>query len=271
MISSERAVRRMDPTKTREHRQRQAERRFPLLRGSPNTAAIALVGFLDRLSASEQLSFADQLSDLADGQRANPGITVEERLALVRSLPLVARHFGRHFGLSEPIPSIDVRLIPVKVLAGVLRDDVTGGFNGWAKLVKFSDEPEARAPAVAHASSLQEIVPIAPGRLRKLIGDAMKKRFGAGDKRLNPEHSQFTAQIPGSTVKVDIIFARGGGSRHQFDYQVSATIGELPPIATASYEGVWLTSPRWDYVTETNADRSVAHLIRQIETCLELA
>ncbi len=261
----------MDPTKSREHRRQQAERRFPLLRGSPNTAAIALVGFLDRLSDSEQLSFADQISDLADSQQANPGITAEKRLALVQSLPLVARHFGRYFGLSAPVPSIDVRLVPVKVLAGVLKDDVTGGFDGWAKLVKLSEEPEARAPPVAHASSLQEIVPIDPGRLRKLIGDAMKNRFGADNKRLNPEHSQFTAKTPESTIKIDVIFARGGGSRHQFSYQVSATIGERPPIAMASYEGVWLTSPQWDYVTETNADRSVAHLIRQIETCLELA
>ncbi len=75
----------MDPTKSREHRRQQAERRFPLLRGSPNTAAIALVGFLDRLSDSEQSSFADQISDLADSQQANPGITAEERLALVQS------------------------------------------------------------------------------------------------------------------------------------------------------------------------------------------
>lgn len=264
-------MRGLDLTKTREHRRQQAERRFPLLRGSPNTAAIGLVGFLDRLSADEQLSFADQLSDLADVQQANPAITVEERLALVRSLPLVERHFGRHLGLTtSPIPLIDVRLIPVKVLAGVFKDEVTGGFDGWAKLVMLSEEPEARAPAAAHATSLQEIVPIAPGRLRKLISDAMKKRFGAGEQRVDPEHTQFTAQLPGCTVKVDVIFAKGGGSRHQFDYHVSAKIGDLPPIAMVSYEGVWLTSGRWDYVTETNADRSVAHLIRQIETCLEL-
>jgi hypothetical protein len=264
-------VRGLDPTKTRDHRRQQAERGFPLLRGSPNTAAIGLVAFLDRLSAGKQLSFADQLSDLVDGQLANPAMTGEKRLALVRSLPLVEQHFGRHFGLtSAHIPSIDVRVIPVKVLAGVLKDKTVGGFDGWAKLVTFSEEPDARAPAAAHASSLQEIVPIAPGRLRKLIGDAMKKQLGAGEQRVNAEHIQFTAQLPGGNVKVDVIFAKGGTARHQFGYHVSAKIGASPLISMASYEGVWLTNSHWDYVTEANADRSVAHLIRQIETCLEL-
>jgi hypothetical protein len=136
-------VRGLDPTKTREHRRQQAERGFPLLRGSANTAAIGLIGFLDRLSADEQLSFAEQLSDLADFQQANPAITVEERLDLVRSLPLVERRFDSYLGrTTSTIPSIDVRLIPVKVLAGVIKDETTGGFDGWAKLVTISAEPE---------------------------------------------------------------------------------------------------------------------------------
>ncbi len=59
----------------------------------------------------------------------------------------------------------------------------------------------------------------------------MKNRFGADNKRLNPEHSQFKAKTLEGTIKVDVIFARGGGSRHQFSYQVSATIGERRPIA----------------------------------------
>ena len=136
-------MRGLDPTKTREHRRQQAERGFPLLRGSANTAAIGLIGFLDRLSADEQLSFAEQLSDLADFQQANPAITVEERLDLVRSLPLVERRFDSYLGrTTSTIPSIDVRLIPVKVLAGVIKDETTGGFDGWAKLVTISAEPE---------------------------------------------------------------------------------------------------------------------------------
>jgi hypothetical protein len=265
-------MRGLNPAKTREHRRQQAERSFPLLRGAPNTAAIGLVGFLDRLSADEQLLFADQLSDFAEVQQAYPTIAFEERVALLRSLPLVERHFGKHLGsTASAVPSIDVRLLPVKVLAAVLNDEVTGGFQGWAKVVRLSEEPEARAPAAAHAAFLEEVVPVASRRLRKLISDAMKKKFGAGEQRVESEHTQFTAQIAAVTVKFDVMFAKGGGSRHQFDYHLSTKIGELPLVAIGSYEGVWLTSGRWDYVTETNAERSVAHLIRQIEMCLELA
>lgn len=262
----------MNPAKARKHRRQQAEQRFPMLRQSPNTAAIGLISFLDRLSADEQLSFADQLSDFADAQLTNSASTVEQLLEHLRSLPLVERHFGKYFGSTSPtIPSVDVRIIPVKALAGVLKDEVTGGFDDWAKLVQFSEDPEARKPPLAHASSIQEIVPIAPGRLRKLTGDAMKKRFCASQQRLNPEHTRFKAQMSGAILFVDIQFAKGGGSRHQLDYHVSAQIEERGLISNVSYESVWLTSGRWDYITETNADRSIAHLVRLIETCLELA
>ena len=261
----------LDPVKTREHRRQQAGLGFPLLRGSPNTAAIGLINFLDQLSADEQLSFANQLSDLADAQLTDPGMVVEARDALMRSLPLVERYFGRQLGLtSTHVPTIDVRLMPVKVLAGVLRDELAGGFDGWTKLVKLSEEPLARMPPAHHATSLQEIDPVAPARLRKLIGDGMKKRFGAAAQRVASDHSQFTAQTPNGSLKVDVRFATGVHSRPQFDYSVNAKIEDRPPLWMASYESVWLTSAQWDYVTEINADRSVAHLIRQIETCLEL-
>ncbi len=255
------------------HRRQQAERGFPLLRGSPNTAAIGLVNSLDQLTAGEQLSFADQLSDLADAQRTDPGITVEQRSTLMQSLPLVFRHYGRHLGLiSAHVPTVDVRIVPVKVLAGVMQDELVGGFEGWAKLITFSDAPEAREPPATHASSFQEVVPVAPRRLRKLIGDAMATKFGASGQRVAADHNQFTAQMPSGSFKVDIVFAaKGNRARHQFYYSVSTKLENRPPLWTATYEGVWLTSAHWDYVTEANAERSVAHLIRQIETCVELA
>ena len=87
---------------------------------------------------------------------------------------------------------------------------------------------------------------------------------------MDSEHTQFTAQIASGSFKVDIRFARGSRHSHQFDYHVSAKIENRPPLWMASYEVVWFTSAHWDYVTEANAERSVTHLIRQIETCLEL-
>ncbi len=261
----------LDPATTRMHRRQQAALGFPLLRGSPCTAAIGLINFLDRLSPDEHVSFADQMSDLVEAQNAEPAMTVEARAAIVRSLPLVERHFGGHFGLPHAPPtSIDVRTLPVKLLAGVMKDKQIGGFEGWLNLVRISDEPGARLPPAAHAVSLDEINPVAPARLRRLIGDSMKKRFDASAKRVASDHTKFTAQLPTGHLECDFIFATGGNSRQQFNYCISAKFREQPRLHMASYEGIWRVPSSWDYVTESNADRSIAHLLHQIATCLEL-
>lgn len=261
-----------DRDKVRIHRCHQAELGFPLLRGCPNTAAIELIGLLDELSAADRMVFAEQLSDFAEVQDANPAMPLDERSRLLKRLPLVERHFGKHFGIPASVPRRpDVRLIPVKMLAGILRDERSGGFEGWAKLVSLSDDQTVRAPAATHAASLDEIVPASPARLRKLIGSAMKQRFGAQSQPISSEHTQFTATLPGGGFKVDVRFARSGMSRQQFDYNYSAKVEARPPVWMSSYEGVWKIIPQWDYVTETNAERSVAHFIRLIETCGDLA
>lgn len=260
-----------DPVKVRAHRRQQAEAGFPLLRGCAATFVIGLLLFLDKLSAADRIAFADQLSDFLDTQRADPAMTLEGRNDLLRSLPLVDAYFGGILGTREPVPRArDVRLLPVKVLAGVMKDAQVGGLEGWFKLVGLPDDPAARAPAADHVASLDEAVPVAPRRLRKLIGDALKQRFGAQDKRITSDHTQYTAAVPGGTIKVDVLFARGSGATEQFTYDFGANIAGRPPVWMGSYEGLWRVPSRWDLVTETNADRSIAHLVRMIEACVEM-
>lgn len=127
-------------------------------------------------------------------------------------------------------------------------------------------EDHARAPARAHAASLEEIVPVAPRRLRRLIGTAMTEAFSASEQRLSSEHTRYGIERPGGHVTLDILFARSGeASAHQFDYFLSATMDDGGRISRQPYEALWRCPGRWDYLTETNAERSVAHMVRLIE------
>lgn len=120
----------LDRARCRTHRRQQAEKDFPLLRGCPNTSAISLVTYLDRLDGGERVAFADQLSDLVDEQESRPGMTLEERAVLLQRLPLAEGYLGRHISGNPEPRRPDVRFIPVKVLAGVFRDQQVGGFEG---------------------------------------------------------------------------------------------------------------------------------------------
>lgn len=258
-----------DPGKLRAHRRAEAETGFPLLRGCPNTAAIALVNFLDSLSPADQVAYGEQLSSLEEAQAANPPKTNNEFLDLVRARPLLARHMGPSLNLVPPeAKAIDIRVVPVKLLSAVLKDN--GGLEGWAKIARISELPVARTPAPAHATSFDEVVPVAPRRLRKLIDDAMKSRFAAEAQRMDKEHTRYVAALDCGRLTIDFMFARAGAMQDQFDCHLSGELNDGRKLWNLDYESVWRISNRWNYVTEANAGRNIAHLVRLIDTCLEL-
>lgn len=248
-----------DPAKARAHRLEQARSGFPLLRGCPNTDAIARLAFLDGLSDADRLAFAGELSVVTEAQIADRNHPLD---ALLATAPLVAAFFA-----ARRSPSQGVAFLPAKLYAGVCKDTGVGGFEGWAKMVAMPEE--AKAPAAAHAASRDELVPVAPRRLRKLIDEALTSRFGATGERVSSDHTRYVAPLPGGQFTVDILFAKGMGPSHQFEHRFGARMTNGRSVWMESYEGVWLSMSRWDYVTETNAERSVAHLAQLIETCIE--
>lgn len=251
-------------SRLRTHRLKEAEAGFPLLRGCPNTTIIARLAFLDTLCADNRMAFANQISDLAEAQ-AERDMTVDARGALMRALPLVEAFLG---AAGQRSPAQGAAFLPVKLYAGICKDKGVGGFDGWAKMVGMT--LDARAPAPAHAASLDELVPVAPRRLRKLIDDAMSARFSARAERVSLDHTRYVAPLPDGNFTVDAMFPRGMGSSCQFDYRFGAQMTNGGSVWMQSYEGVWLSMSRWDYLTEANAERSVAHLARLAETYADL-
>lgn len=249
-----------DPAKLRAHRLKEAEAGFPLLRGAPNTDAIARLVFLDALSDSDKIAFATQLADLDAAQAADANAPFE---TLLRAPPLVEAYYA-----ARRAPAQGLAFMPVKLYAGVCKDTGVGGFAGFAKMVAMP--PEAQTPAIAHAASLSELAPVAPKRLRKLIDEAMTSRFGATAARVSSDHTRYNAAPPGGVLTVDVMFPRGMGPSWQVEHRFSAKMANGRSVWMKSYEGVWRLTPRWDYLTEANAERSIAHFVRLIEACVDL-
>lgn len=66
-----------------------------------------------------------------------------------------------------------------------MNDDSVGGLNGWARMIGAPDM--AFIPAKDHAATLEELVPVAPRRLRKLIDDALVGGFGLSAHKVSSE------------------------------------------------------------------------------------
>jgi len=256
-----------DPAKTRAHRLSEAKAGFPLLRGCPNTEVMGLVDYLDGLVEADRIAFAAQLSDFAEAQSGKAVITLDDSRALQRTLPLIDPIFGEA-ATSRPPP--ERWFMPVRLYAGIRNQAQNKSINSRTRESLLSWLRQGRAPADGHAASLDELVPVAPKRLRMLIDDAITARFGSTGARLSPEHTVYSGYLPRGGFTVDVGFPRGRIRGYQFTYRFNADMADGRRVSRQSYESVWLRASHWDYLTKTNAERSILHLIRAIEACIEL-
>jgi hypothetical protein len=254
----------------REHREDEARRGWPLLRACPNTFAIVRLAFLDRLSPDDRLEFARQLSDLEALEAQVPQRALEsndeyrerlERFPIAKAYLEDAEAGGRHSGIGK---------IPVKIIAGVRKDAAIGGIQGWAER---NCMPSAHLiPPRPLAETLDDLVPVKPARLRKLVAGRVKEDFSADETRLSAEHVRYVGDVPGAKLALDITYARSGGrAAHQLEYHMWVKVGEGARIGPLGYESVWRTPSRWDYITESNAEACVDHLCGLIRCCIALA
>lgn len=260
-----------DSVKLNAHRLEQAALGFPLLRGCPNTGAISLLILLDALPAEERVAYAEQLTKLDEVQASRPPKTNAELHDLIRGFPLVARHMGPILGMVPPLAQPrDFRRMPVKLIASLLKEAGPGGVEQIARTLLLSDDPAARLPAREHVSSLEEAVPVKPARLRKLIDQMMKEGFGSEPQRLGKDHTIYDARLPNGQFRLHAMFAPPGRLLPQFDYRLEiAHDGKARSAFT--YEEAWRLPASWDYLTETNAGRSIDHLRQLVSTCIALA
>ena len=69
-------------------------------------------------------------------------------------------------------------------------------------------------------------------------------------------------------LKIDVSFLRGGpGSTGQFSCFFRRERPDGRRVTLQSYEGIWRMPTTWNYLTEMNAKKCVAHFARLITVC----
>lgn len=251
-----------DPEKTKVHRLAEARAGFPLLRGSPNTSAISLCLYFDRIGQLQWTDFAEQFSEFIE----NDFLAPLDRLKRLEEFPLVEGHFRPILDPDSRRAKVRFETLPVKVVAGVMKDAHVGGLEGWARMI---GQPEMDfSPAKNHAASLDEMVPVAPRRLRKLIDGMLVSRFGLTPRKVSSELISYETKGADGRLKIDVSFPRGGpGSADQLNYYFLREHPDGARVAMVDYESIWRIRGAWNYLTETNAERSITHFARLMEVC----
>jgi hypothetical protein len=240
----------LDLVKLAAHREAEAAAGWPLLRRCPNTFAIRALRYLDTLGPADRRAFVDTFRVLDRARARDPG-TYHAAVMEQDLTPVFAAYRA---GLSGGGDRRGVATLPVKVVAALRRDPV---FTDYAAFARYVHWPEATALALHPPvlSGLDEIVPVLPRRLRKVMADRARQRLGAVPERLDSETTRLVGAHGEVKVALDISFAPGGAkAMHQMDHMLWLGPPGGGRLRSAGYESLWLLPTSWDYITEGYAE-----------------
>jgi hypothetical protein len=216
-----------------------------------------------------------------------PGLTGAERESLLDALAeSAAMAFGPPGRLQlNAKGTVDVPPALAQMCEARARPGAKGGTR-YGDMKMLCADPSMRDPAAYHSSwrehltalhfqPRQDLLPTldhlkaakAP-LVRKLVNAAFSKSLGWQKEKM-----------PGGVVKCvgrcgdceATVRADFGGMLSQLGYTVTlrSTAGELLAVQL-SYEGLWGTGGRWDYLTEENAPRCIAFFAEQVAYLADL-
>jgi len=243
--------------------EKEAASGFPRLRRIPQTDIIWLLDYFDGLAAAERETLLEALADSAAMAFGPPSMPVLNARGTVNIPPGMA-------------PMIEARQRP-------------GGMGGtrYTDIKMLCADPSMRDPAAYHPSwrthltdlhfqprpdllpSLDHLKAAKAPLLRKLVNAAFPKSLGwQKEKR------------PGGVIKCigrcgkyeASLMVDFGGMLSQFGYTLTLRNPEdhSPVFIQLSYERLWGTSGRWDYLTEENAPRCIAFFAEQVAYLADL-
>jgi hypothetical protein len=140
-----------------------------------------------------------------------------------------------------------------------------GGLEGYYKNLGVSDL--AMKPRADLLPDKNAIRPAKAPLLRKLVDAVLKPLLPEKEKQRGGNHL-YTGPLGSGLVSVWLDF--GSGYMGQLRYGVSVTnTPHTIRVRRISYESLWCQHMGWDYLTEENAERSIAllpELIRHVAT-----
>jgi hypothetical protein len=233
----------------------EAAAEFPRLSQCPSSDSIKFLDYVATLSAPDRGALHRALARLQVGRFFTfiPSVLASTR-ELAETDPALRR---RHAALQSRPFGVGLRYSGLRMTQAMLNDPEAIGMHEQSRarldFVPRDDPPPHLLPDPDFTRARAAKAPL----LRKLIDPALKRLF-ATEKTKQGGITVHSGVFEGTPVNVGIDYAARG-------YQMRYTIhvpDETKTIFTRqlTYEQLWSAANGWDYLTEENAERSVALL-----------
>jgi hypothetical protein len=250
---------------------------IPLLRAEYAEEAASGFARLRRIPQTDIIWFLDHFA----------GLSGAERKALLDALAdSGAMAFGPPYGPKlNAMGTVDVPPALARMCEARQRAGGKGGTR-YTDLKMLAADPSLQKPDGYHSSwrehltdlhfqprpdllpDLSQLKPAKAPLLRKLVNAALTQTLGLTKEKLAGGVSKGIGRCGDCELTVWVDF---GGMLSQLGYSVSLKSAEGQPLAVLfSYERLWGTDGRWDYLTEENAPRSIAFFAEQLAYLADL-
>jgi hypothetical protein len=229
---------------------------FARLRRIPQTDIIWFVDYFAALSGAESEALLDALADSAAMAFGPPSRPMLNDRGTVDAPPGLAQMCDAR---NRPGAKGGTRYMDVKMLGAdpALREP--GGYHpSWREQftpLHFQPRPDL-------LPGLSEMKAAKAPLVRKLVNTALTKSVGLRKETLAGGVNKFSGRCEDCELTVHVDF---GGILSQLGYTVTLKSTAGQPLALLlSYERLWGTGGRWDYLTEENAPRCIAFFAEQL-------
>ena len=228
---------------------------FPRLRRIPQTDIIWFLDYFSGLTGADREALLDALADSA----AAAFSPRPEMPPIAPALGQMCEARERPGGKGGP------RYMDLKMLSANPSFREPGGYHpSWREHLTplhFQPRPDLLA-------DLDQLKAAKAPLVRKLVNAALTKSLGLRKEKLPGGVSKCTGRCGDYEVTVRVDF---GGMLSQLGYTVTLkSAGGQLLVPQLSYERLWGTGGRWDYLTEENAPRCITFFAEQVAYLADL-
>jgi hypothetical protein len=242
---------------------------FPHLKRIPCTAVFSLLDYYDSLNDAEKQTLLDGLARFgSDVFFPREALVGQARVAEMNAHPGFGPYY--HAVHSSSDFRTGLRYTDVKMLVGMSKCEEVQDAGGIEAYFKIQGAPDlAMTPRPDLLPDKNDIRPAKPPLLRKLVDAVLKPLLQEKEKQGG---ASFLYSGPLGSGVVSVSLDLGTSYMGQLRYGVSVTnTPHTVLVRRISYESLWCQHMGWDYLTEENAERSIAVLPELIKHVAKLA
>jgi hypothetical protein len=236
----------------------EADAGFPRLSLCPSSYAIKFLDCFATLEQPDRDALLQSLARIGGGRFfIHQREVMEQVRALAMDDPATQRYRA---AMQSPLYMMGMRHEGLRMTKAILNDPMSVAMRAQTR-AKLDFTPRDDLPAaLVPDPDFARIIPAKAPLLRPMINKAFKEMFATEKKKLPGGETVYSGLFENTLIDVGIDF---GSRMHQLRYGVGIP-DDSKTIFTSrldyTYEGLWAGGTGWDYLTEENAERSIALL-----------